>query len=195
MGLPQQVAGGTAKIDGDKDEVTLEFLPESRVAVVKTTLLLTGKVKANGRDESISLPPIAAEVKEPYSLEILTTNPTVPAGGKTKIAGVLRRLSPFDEPVTIALEGSPPPHISVAPVTVAKGEALVQVEIVAGAEAKAGEIEILLRASSHDLRPQADQGLRHPRRAGEGDGHSSGHRTGCLELERMLQSATNDRGS
>jgi hypothetical protein len=148
VGVPTQVAGGRGKIDGDKDEVTLEFVVESRAPTVRSTLLLTGKTRGNGREETIVLPPIVAEVKEPYSLEILTTNPTVPAGGKTKIIGVLRRLEPFDEPVTISVEGSPHPHISVEPVTLAKGEALAQVEIATDSEAKPETVEIMLRASS-----------------------------------------------
>ncbi|HEV3168366.1 MAG TPA: hypothetical protein VGZ22_30455 [Isosphaeraceae bacterium] len=147
-GLPPGIAGGNATIPGDKSEVTMEFDVDSLTPLVAANLLLTGRTRANHRDETITLPPVSAVVQRPYAFEVLTPTPTLNVGAKTVVTGVIRRIAPFDDEVKVAVEGSLPAHISIASASVAKGNALVQMELAAGSEAKPGSFDVVLRAST-----------------------------------------------
>ncbi len=146
--LPGQVTGGSATIAPDQSEATLVYKVDSLAPITRANLLLTATTKANGREESITLPPISANVREPYELEILTPEIRLAAGSKATITGLIRRIPPFKTPVAIAPEGSLPSDVQVARVTVGPEEALVQVEVNISPDAEPGTFEIPLRASA-----------------------------------------------
>jgi hypothetical protein len=148
-GMPRGfVTGGTATIAGDRTEATLSFDVDAQTPLDPIRLILTGKLKVNGREETIALPPIPAEVRRPFALELVTPMLTLAAGSKASITGLVRRVAPFRGPVAIALEGSPPAHVRVSPTTVAPGAALAQIDVAADPEAAPATFDILVRAAT-----------------------------------------------
>lgn len=147
-GLPAQVSGGTGTIASDSKEITIKFDVDSLAPLGPATLMITGKTKAAGREETIVLPPIKATVERPYAFEVLTPNVTLAAGGKATITGVIRRVAPFNDAVKVAHEGSLPAGVTMSEAKIEPASALVQIEVTAGADAKPGGFDVPLRAST-----------------------------------------------
>ncbi len=148
-GMPPGVGGGQATINGDQSETTLSFNVDSLTPLVRPTLIVTGKTKgADGREETVVLPPIRARVVRPYELEILTPALTLTPGQKATIVGVIRRTAPFAQAVKVGVPISLPAGLTVTEATLAPDGALVQLELAATADAAPATLDLPVRAST-----------------------------------------------
>ncbi len=146
---PAQVAGGGGVMAGDKSEATLSYTTDALTKLGPARLQVVAKTRSGDRDETINLPPLAAEVVRPFSIEVLTPSVTLKPGGKARIVGIVRRIAPFNKPVGVAHEGStPPPHVTFGDATVAPGDALISLEIAAGPQAAPGTFDYQVRGST-----------------------------------------------
>jgi hypothetical protein len=104
----------------------------------------TGKMKIEDVEREIPLPPLAVDVVAPFQVELLTPELTLAPGGTASLPIVVRRVAPFDSPVTVRFD-QVPKTFSVGPLPPITGN-FATVPLTAAADAKPGEEVIVLRA-------------------------------------------------
>jgi hypothetical protein len=104
----------------------------------------TGKLKIEGVEREIPLPPLAVDVVAPFQVEVPTPELTLTPGGTASLPIVVRRVAPFDSPVTVRLDHLPK-TLAASPLPPITGN-FATVALTAAAGAKPGEEVIVLRA-------------------------------------------------
>ncbi|MBX6312654.1 MAG: hypothetical protein IRY99_07010 [Isosphaeraceae bacterium] len=136
--LPPGLTIPNAQIDDKAEEGTITVNAAPEAALGNVTIGLTAKGKIGGKDQTLVTPAITLHVVRPAAVELAASAIEVKAGQTAEVKGKLLRKGPFQEPVTIKLNGLPA-GTKAEPVTVAPDASEFALKIVADAGAAAAQ--------------------------------------------------------
>lgn len=136
--LPPGFAVPEAKLAADAAEGPVTVQVDPGAFVGDTTLGLTAKGKFQDRDQTFAVPPFTLRVVRPIAIELAAPRLEIKPGETQEVKGTLTRKGPFQEPVTIALNGLPA-GLKAEPVTIAPDASEFVLKVEAAADAPAAE--------------------------------------------------------
>ncbi|MBI3667573.1 MAG: PPC domain-containing protein [Acidobacteria bacterium] len=114
---------------------------------MKFDLLAEATINVDGQEETIAAPAVTFEVVQGYKMEAPGKAATLAPGGKTEIAGRLRREQDFNAPITVKADNLPA-NVSCSTAEVPGGAEEFTLKCEATVAAPAGEYTIELGSSS-----------------------------------------------
>ncbi len=115
---------------------TVTTTPETPLG--PATVAITAKGNVLGKERTLAAPLVRFEVVRPAAVELAAPTVEVKAGEAVEVKGKLVRRGPFNEPVTIKLDGLPA-GLKADPVTLAPGQADFALKLAADPKAAAAQ--------------------------------------------------------
>ena len=138
--LPPGVAFADQPIPEKVGEANLNVGVALEAPLGSYTIALNATGKFGGKDETNAVPAITLNVVRPASLALAAPSVEIKAGGTIEVKGTVARKAPFNEPVTVRVDGLPA-GLKAEPVTVAPGAGEFTLKVVADAGAAAAMAE------------------------------------------------------
>jgi hypothetical protein len=128
--LPKGITVPNVKTDEKAAETTVTINAAPEAPLGPTTLALIAKGKVHGKDQTFATPAVTVNIVRPAVVDLASAQIEVKAGTPFELKGKLVRKGPFQEPVTIRLNGLPG-GLKAEPVTVAPDASDFTLKIIA----------------------------------------------------------------
>jgi hypothetical protein len=138
FGLPPGVVPALKPIPQGLNEVKVQLTAAVNVPVGTYTVSVTGKAKFQNRDYAVTAFPAKLVLALPFDLKVEGSPVQITGGGKAKVKVQAVRKGGYAGPLTLALRNLPA-NVTAPAATIAAGQAVVEIEITAGANAAVGD--------------------------------------------------------
>ena len=138
-----------SKVEENADTGTVTLIASARTTEVlgKLDLVLEGTLKINGKEVTVEAPAIRVEVVPAYSIQLLSNQTELKAGGKAELRGIVHREPSVSEPVKIEVRNLPE-HVSCTAAEVPARTAELRLVCEANTAAKPGQFDIEVTSST-----------------------------------------------
>jgi hypothetical protein len=136
--LPANVTAVVKNIPKEKSEVKVQLTPAANAALGQFPISFTGKAKHQNKDFTVASYPTPLVLVNPFELTVAPAPLKLTPGGKGKLTVTAARKAGYQGPINVELRNLPA-NVTAAKATIAMGQTVVEMEVMAAENAVVGE--------------------------------------------------------
>jgi hypothetical protein len=136
VGLPANVAPALKNIPKGENETKVQLNPAANAPLGQFPISIAGKAKYQNKDFSVTSQPVSLVLALPFDLRVEQVPLKLTPGGKAAVKVVANRKGGYQGPIAVELRNLPP-TVTASKATIAMGQATVDIDLTAAANAVA----------------------------------------------------------